>query len=339
MGQSFILFYRKDGYFVKKVLTGGISMNTNAAYQVPVQQRRRRISRQEMLRRKRAIRRRKRIVCFLRVSFAIVLLLTAVSFWQDYGHEILPAVNHLYYQLTAQYDLPVVQYDFAALREENESDAAGSLSTTADTVNITESLAELAQNNAEAADFVADYPNRQNYLGQSIDLASDVLIGQVPLLLQWDKRWGYESYGDSIIGLAGCGPTCLSMVYVYFTHDLNGTPREIASYCEKNGYYTENGTSWSLWTEGLPALGLSGKELPLGENSMKTALDQGKLIVCSMRPGDFTSSGHYILLYDYDDTGFCVKDPNRVSNSSRTWDYDTLSPQIKNLWTISPTGF
>ena len=235
--------------------------------------------------------------------------------------------------------MPVVQYDFAALREENESDAAGSLSTTADTVNITEALAELAQNNAEAADFVADYPNRQNYLGRSIDLASDVLIGQVPLLLQWDKRWGYESYGDSIIGLAGCGPTCLSMVYVYFTHDLNGTPREIASYCEKNGYYTENGTSWSLWTEGLPALGLSGKELPLGENSMKTALDHGKLIVCSMRPGDFTTSGHYILLYDYDDTGFCVKDPNRVSNSSRTWDYDTLSPQIKNLWTISPTGF
>ena len=153
-------------------------MNANAAYQVPVQQHRRRISRQEMLRRKRAIRRRKRIVCFLRVSFAIVLLLTAVSFWQDYGHEILPAVNHLYYQLTARYDLPVVQYDFAALREVNESDAAGSLSTTADTVDITEALAELAQNNAEAADFVADYPNRQNYLGQSIDLASDVLIGQ-----------------------------------------------------------------------------------------------------------------------------------------------------------------
>ena len=136
-----------------------------------------------------------------------------------------------------------------------------------------------------------------------------------------------------------CGPTCLSMVYVYFTRDLNGTPREIASYCMKNGYYTESGTSWSLWTDGLTALGLSGKELPLNENSMKKALDQGKLLVCSMRPGDFTTSGHYILLYDYDDTGFCVKDPNRVSNSSRTWDYDTLSPQIKNLWTISPTGF
>lgn len=125
------------------------------------------------------------------------------------------------------------------------------------------------KNNAEAADFVADYPNRQNYLGQSIDLTHDVIIGQVPLFLQWDKRWGYVSFGDSIIGLSGCGPTCLSMAYVYFTRDLNGTPREMASYCEKNGYYTESGTSWSLWTDGLSALGLSGEELSLSENSMK----------------------------------------------------------------------
>ena len=72
---------------------------------------------------------------------------------------------------------------------------------------------------------------------------------------------------------------------------------------------------------------------------MKKALDQGKLIVCSMRPGDFTTSGHYILLYDYDDTGFYITDSNRVSNSSRTRDYATLSPQIKNLWAISSTGF
>ena len=82
-------------------------MDTNTVKQPPVQQRRRRISRQEMLRRKRAIRRRKRIARCLRISVAIVLLLTAVSFWQDYGSEILPAVNHLYYQLTARYDLPV----------------------------------------------------------------------------------------------------------------------------------------------------------------------------------------------------------------------------------------
>lgn len=193
-------------------------MNTNAAHQIPVHRQRRRISRQEMLRRKRAIRRRKRIARFFRISVAVLLLLTAVSFWQDYGGEILPTVNHLYYQLTARYDLPVSKYDFAALQEENETTFAESLSSVdADAENITEALSELVKNNAEAADFVADYPNRQNYLGQSIDLTHDVIIGQVPLFLQWDKRWGYVSFGDSIIGLSGCGPTCLSMAYAMYT--------------------------------------------------------------------------------------------------------------------------
>lgn len=126
-------------------------MNTNAVQQIPVPQRRRRISRQEMLRRKRAIRRRKHIARCLRISVAIVLVLTAVSFWQNYGNEVLPAVNHLYYQLTSRYDLPVSKYDFAALREENETAPAGSLSSTADADNITEALAELAQTNDEAA--------------------------------------------------------------------------------------------------------------------------------------------------------------------------------------------
>lgn len=79
-------------------------MNTNAAHQIPVHRQRHRISRQEMLHRKRAIRRRKRIARFFRISVAVLLLLTAVSFWQDYGGEILPTVNHLYYQLTARYD-------------------------------------------------------------------------------------------------------------------------------------------------------------------------------------------------------------------------------------------
>lgn len=70
--------------------------------------------------------------------------------------------------------------------------------------------------------------------------------GEVPLFMQWDKRWGYESYGDSNIGLSGCGPTCLSMVYLYFTGDVAGNPREIARYCEENGFYTPSGTSSGL---------------------------------------------------------------------------------------------
>lgn len=203
---------------------------------------------------------------------------------------------------------------------------------------LIQELQELAEKNEETRDFVEDYPNRDNYLGLDIDLSDELNdirnFTEVPLLMQWDKRWGYEEYGDSIMGLSGCGPACLSMVYLYFTQDSEGNPKEMGIFCEESGYYTEVGTSWELWTEGVTKLGLSGQELSLDETVMRNALNNGNLIVCSMRPGDFTTTGHYILIHSCNDQGFMINDPNRKSNSEKIWSYDVLKGQIKNLWAI-----
>lgn len=196
-------------------------------------------------------------------------------------------------------------------------------------------LEDLLKNNQEAAEFVAGYRERGTYIGQPIELAADFEVGKVPLLMQWDKRWGYDAYGDSIIGLSGCGPTCLCMAYLYFTEDTTENPRTMAEFADENGFYTVGGTSWSLWTEGAKLLGLSGQELPLDENRMKSALDNDGLIVCSMRPGDFTTTGHFILIRGYDEEGFFVNDPNRRTHSQRQWSYKELSSQIKNLWVLA----
>lgn len=199
---------------------------------------------------------------------------------------------------------------------------------------IEEALQDLAKNNEEAKEFVDNYPNRAEYLGIEIDLSKEVQEGQVPLFMQWDMRWGYEAYGDNIIALAGCGPTCLSMAYVYLTGDLKGNPREMSEFAEENGFHTKEGTSWDLWTWGAEDLGLTGEVLSLDERQMQSALDQGGLIVCSMRPGDFTQTGHYILLRGYDENGFWVNDPNSRENSEKQWKYEEIKNQIKNLWNI-----
>lgn len=198
-----------------------------------------------------------------------------------------------------------------------------------------EKLAELLERNEEAADYVESYPEREAYKSQPIDLTQELQSGSVPLLMQWDKRWGYDAYGSNMIGLAGCGPVCLTMAYLHFTGDAAMTPREMAAFAYDNGYYTEDaGTKWSLWTEGVGKLGLVGEELPLDENRMKQALDDGKVIVCSMGPGDFTTEGHFILIRGYDGNGFYVNDPNRRSNSEKQWEFDTLRSQIRNLWSL-----
>ncbi len=195
-------------------------------------------------------------------------------------------------------------------------------------------LAELLEQNEETQDFVEDYPERRSYIGGAIDLSGEIRGDDVPLLMQWDKRWGYDLYGDSMIGIAGCGPTCMTMAYLYHTKDAEMNPRKMAEFAQDGGYHTTEGTSWDFWITGALELGLYGEQISLNENTMKSVLDCGGVVVCSMAPGDFTTKGHFILLRGYDENGFFVNDPNRKSNSEKQWDFETLSSQIKNLWGI-----
>lgn len=200
-----------------------------------------------------------------------------------------------------------------------------------------ETLLSAYLNNPEMEDFVAGYldANLPQYTAQE-GFREKELKQDFPLFLQWDKRWGYVSYGGSIIGLSGCGPTCLSMALVALTRRSDQTPADVARFSEERGYYVEgSGTAWSLMTEGAAALGLSARELSLDESVMKSSLDAGHPIICSMGPGDFTTQGHFILIYGYDEEGFFVNDPNCIDRSSKIWSFENLRGQIKNLWAYS----
>lgn len=197
-----------------------------------------------------------------------------------------------------------------------------------------EELQELLEKYPETYDYVIGYSQRDKYKGKRIDLTGDVEEGEVPLLLQWDKRWGYDNYGDKLIGAAGCGPTCMSMAYIYLTGDTEKNPREMAEFANENGYNTEAGTKWDFFTEGATILGLKGSEMSVTEDGMKAALDYGNVIICSMKPGDFTKGGHFIVIRGYDRNGFWVNDPNSRINSEKQWEYDTLRYQIKGAWSI-----
>lgn len=196
-------------------------------------------------------------------------------------------------------------------------------------------LKQMVSLNSETIEYAEEYKNREDYIGKPIDLSKDYTKGEVPFLLQWDEKWGYDFYGNDAIGAAGCGPTCLSMAYIYLKGDISGNPRKMAEFTYTNGFYTKEGTSWDLWTDGIEKLGLIGEELTFDESVMENALDSNSLIICSMRPGDFTSTGHYILIRGYNSNGFYVNDPNHISNSKKQWTFDKLDGQIKCLWSIS----
>ena len=142
-----------------------------------------------------------------------------------------------------------------------------------------ELLAALA-NNPEMADFVSGYPDRDGMAG---GITASEKEQEFPLFLQWDRRWGYESYGDSCIGLAGCGPTCLSMVLFYLTSDETHTPDSIAAYSMKNGYYVEGtGTSWALMEDVPKLYGIKVSSVSSTANNMRAVLDNDGIIICGI---------------------------------------------------------
>ena len=190
----------------------------------------------------------------------------------------------------------------------------------------------LYETNPETKAFVLNYPFREE---QTMDVTA---YGRdtVPLFLQWDPLWGYEDYGSSCIAVTGCGPTCLAMAGYYLTGDPQMNPKAVADFAEKNHYYEAGyGSSWTLISEGAGKLGLSAKELPLVKKKMIAALEEGCPIILALGKGDFTSSGHYIVLTSWTGDAFTVNDPNSRLRSSRTWTYEELEGQIRNIWKIS----
>lgn len=195
-----------------------------------------------------------------------------------------------------------------------------------------EELIELLENNPDAEEFVLNYPIKKDQCFE-IDLSEYLGSEELPLFLQWDERWGYTIYGSNVMGLTGCGPTCLSMVLVHLLQDATYTPRYVADFAEDNNYYAKgSGSKWALISEGGETLGLDVTELPLDENRMKKNLELGNPIICIMGPGDFTVAGHFIVLRGLEDGKFIVNDPNSRKNSERLWSYEEISGQIKNLW-------
>ena len=197
--------------------------------------------------------------------------------------------------------------------------------------NMSDTLRQLVKNNPETIDFVRDYQTKKDV--PPAENIGEVTAGVIPHLLQWDERWGYQIYGDNMIAVNGCGPTVISMVASGLTGDNTITPYRVAKFAEQNGYYEgDAGTSWALMTEGAAQFGVYGEEMGLSEEAVFSSLENGNPIICSMSPGDFTTTGHFIVLVGIEDGKIRVNDPNSVKRSEKLWDYETLYSQISNLW-------
>lgn len=160
--------------------------------------------------------------------------------------------------------------------------------------------------------------------------------GSMPHLYQTDPAWAAEPYAGGTIEKNGCGPTALAMVYVTLTGRTDRGPVEMAAFAERGGYTSDGMTTWSFMTDGASELGLLAQELPADAGTLTSALRAGRPVICSVRPGDFTTTGHFIVLAGLAQDGqLVVHDPNSAERSAQTWDVQRVLDQCANLWAFT----
>ena len=262
---------------------------------------------------------------FYHILLLFAILCLALVAWSRFGEELGEVIT-VFSQLsqpeeTVDPDSAAVQTVQAFAREQGLTLG-----------DWPEDLLVLLDKNPETEEFVLQYPLKKDSR-PTYDLSDCLNSTQMPLLLQWDERWGYAYYADDMIAVNGCGPTVISMVAAGLTGDNTVTPYKVAQFSAGNGYYAgDSGTSWSLMTEGAQQFGIYGEEMGLSEDEVFSALENGHPIICSMRPGDFTTTGHFIVLTGVEDGKIRVNDPNSRVRSGKLWDYSRLEYQINNLW-------
>ena len=198
---------------------------------------------------------------------------------------------------------------------------------------------EYAENNPGLIDFLYRYAfgEKESSSEESGDrgLTEDEKKAYAPVLLQWDDRWGFHPYGTSVLGLTGCGPTCLAMVVDSLSEDADVTPAEAADFATKQDLYEYGvGTRWGIWSAGATEYGLECETVSADFDTVLDELSQNAMVVCSVGPGVFTPGGHFIVIVGQEEGKLEIRDPNNFQNSTRLWDWDEFSSQIKHCWSF-----
>lgn len=157
--------------------------------------------------------------------------------------------------------------------------------------------------------------------------------GTMPHIYQIDPAWSELPYAGGTIRQNACGPTCLTMVYIYKTGHTDMTPVDMCALSEAGNYAPTGATEWSFMTGGAWQLGLNGTQLYNDRESIAQALRSGAPVIAAVRPGTFTNVGHYIVLYGIDDANqIGVYDPNSASRSARRWGVVEVLNEVEAMW-------
>lgn len=127
--------------------------------------------------------------------------------------------------------------------------------------------------------------------------------------------------------------------------DASVTPKTECAWALKNGYKAPHqGTYYSYFVPaakryGLTCYQLNGASIYGNANSAhhktaKNAVANGDLVIACMGKGLWTSSGHYVVVWDIVGNMVCINDPASRAMSRTHGNYAVFKTQVKYYWVI-----
>lgn len=159
------------------------------------------------------------------------------------------------------------------------------------------------------------------------------------LLLQTDERWANVSYGwgdeAPTVAMNGCTLDALAIIDSRIKNK-EISPETILNW-SKNNYFTDQGTSWSIYKDFAEKNKYTYKDLGTDIQNARPYLEKDIPVLAAAKPGMFTTIGHTLVLTHVSDRGFRLLDPsdNSLKNHSlTTYSEEQLSPELVHYWVI-----
>ena len=164
---------------------------------------------------------------------------------------------------------------------------------------------------------------------------------------QTDPRWrnkDYSAEGESTtIGASGCGPTAAAMLIETLT-GKTFTPAEACKWSLEHGYKAcKQGTYYAYFVPQFAAHGISCYQLswtntyhkpndPIHDKALNL-LKQGYYLIALMKKGNWTTSGHFIVVW-WADNKIHINDPISTKPNRINGDIHTFRNEAAYYWVI-----
>jgi len=166
---------------------------------------------------------------------------------------------------------------------------------------------------------------------------------------QTDPRWNALPYAvageKSTIGKSGCGPACMAMVLATLKNDPKITPETECKWSVNHGFKAKGqGTYYGYFESrgldaGVKVRQVNGRTLYGDDTSnvhekMRAWVRSGNWVIACMGPGNWTRSGHFVLVYDIKGNTVYLRDPASSKKARTEGSYSLFKKQVKYYFTI-----